>query len=422
SYIDLSGTGLQAKGLFFDAIVRLEQFGAGNGGDDTYAFYNAIAFQQATGFELAYNSTLHLSNIDLNGINKLIAKAGPGGVLDFDLVDSGTAFRIGFDTESGGSQIIIWDNFSIQDSRDISLADILFHFESGPTLQSPSQTSYGLTVNGGQIQKYNNQSGVARYLENVSHVSFNDWFDAYELGCDVALHIETSIAINTGVFNFNDCGFRSKGRPVIITANSELIDTVNFFGGFIGNDVQTQARENILIEGTNVVANFNVFGTHFECRDETETSSIRVTGKLNGYNIHGHFSGGTELKQTKHMLYFDEGSTSKGGQLSGEFLRFKNKADDGALVHFENDVVTDSNQPLVIPTYFLNTTNPLLLDVETGGNEDAIKQSFIAPPIAGDGIRIGHGKDDVYELEDSVTPSIKGGEVFEITTARASGN
>jgi hypothetical protein len=335
--------------------------------------------------------------------------------LDFDLVTSGTAFRIGFDVPNGGSKNITWNNFQIQDSRGTSLASTLFHFESGPTGASPSQTSAFMEINGGRIIKYNNTSGVARHLENVSQVTFNNWYDEFELGCATALKIETSININTGVFNFNNCDFRSKVTPVDIIATSQLIDTVNFFGGFIANDEQALARECIKLSGAAGIANLNISGPHIECRDATNNAVVRVTGLLLGFNILCHASG-SATASPNYFLHFDSGSETFGGTIQdgSEFLRIVNGSSGGAIVRFENDVVTHIEYPVVVGAFTPNTTLPHPVNVETGVNEETIYKSVISQPIFTAGARLSTGRDRVYTLEDSATPSVKGGNTFNI--------
>ena len=407
-----------------DGIAYLEQYGLGLSGVDQSTKLQSILFalNDNNKKQIHYNTTIELSNVALTAMKDLDVTAGPDGILDFKHCTGGIGLKIG---EGGvgvrsGSQGVVWNNLTMTDSRSTSLCDELFVFSGGTTEQTPFQTSGFLTVNGGKILQYNNTNGIARRLTNVSHVTFNDWEDGYELGCKTSLYMEDDTAINTGVYNFNNCSLRSKVTPIVINAATAIMDTFTFFGGFIGNDEQSAARELILLKGAAQISALNFIGVHMEARDATLQSVIKVEGQYHSGTISGcHISAGTSTLKILHVVNCVGSAQVLAVECSGnEVLRLAERGDGGAIFHFENTVTTNIEQPIKIGCWWNNTTTPDTVLVDAGGNEDNIYKSLISLPRTIS--RSATGLDRIYTLDDSETPSVKGGIKFEMTSVPTS--
>jgi hypothetical protein len=404
--------------LVIEDVLNAKQMGMGQGNDDTTAFLAVVKSDIAIHFPAA---SYHLNNILFTGLTdlKLTGDGMENTLFDFDLVSSGTGFDINFDVPNGGSQRIMIDDIGFLDSRSTSLVDTMFKFQSGPTAQSPAQTSALLSMDRCGIRKYNNTSGIGRHLIDVSHVTMKDWDDAFNLGVGESLVLENSLNINTGVYNFDNNVIRAKVRPIRIKAGTALMDTFNFNGGFIGAVETTFARECLLIEGSADIAGLNFKGVHWEGRDDTEDSMIKLTGRLrSGSFIGNHFSGGTAIKQTTTLF------AAKAGCLLGavtfdanEVLRIKDRSLSGQIFQFEDGITTQIDEPIKLGSWFLNTTTPLIFVVAAGATQQATFKALVAQPSAFN--RESVGTDRVYTLEDSATPTVEGGKVFNIPSAPA---
>jgi hypothetical protein len=366
--------------------------------------------------------TYVLGNLAFTGLfNRRMTGDGKNTTLfDFKNVASGTGFYIGFDVPNGGCQRWTVEGIGLTDSRGVSTMGTALKLESGPTGQSPAQTVGFFAFNDCALWKFENQSGIGKHLLNVSHVTFNDWEDGFDLDCGESLVMENSISINTGVFVFNNCRTQAAIRPLRITA-TQLIDSITFNGGYISNFTGSAARECLLIDGTAPTAALEFHGTHWECRDDTENAIISVTGQWSGGSLDGnHFSGGTVSKQVKYLFSATGSAVVKALDFgANESLRVKDKASAGFLFHFDNTVVTDILSPLNIGTWFRNTTVPNMLDITAGGNEEVIRKSINSVPDTDS--RLASGNLAVYELPQSATPSVKGGKVFEVNSAWTGG-
>lgn len=348
------------------------QWGMGDGStDDTAAFNLIVASNRKVYFPKA---TYKLNNIALTGLKKavLVGDGRENTVFDFDQVTSGVAFRVWFDSTDGGSQQVTLEKIGFTDDNATSLVDTMFQFQSGLTGQSPSETSGFMWVRDCGIIKYNNTSGEGVKLTDVSHITFDNWQDEFELGSGTSLTLENTIDINTGVYNFNNCVFRSAVRSLRINATVQLIDTVNFFGGFMGQATSSDARESILIEGSLPVAALNFKGLHVESRDDTETAVVLVTGKWKSGSVEGmHFSCGTASKQTDTLFEIVGEADMRAINFdSNEVLRLQDKSAGGRVFHFENTVVTDIEEPLDLGSWFFNSTTPRLIEVDIAGTHD----------------------------------------------------
>jgi len=404
-------------------VFNVKDYGAIGDGvvNDTAAFVLAIAsgrhvYIPSGTYVLGQLAFTGLSNVRLIGDGRSVT------VLDFSAVASGVALDFNFDASAGGSQNIVLEDFSLTDSRSSSLIGTMLKFQSGATGQSPAQTSAFLRVNRCGIDKFNNTSGIGRHMLDVSHVTFNDWSDAYELGVGESLVLENSININTGVYNFNNEDMRATVRPLRIKAESQLLDTINFNGGYMSQHVNASAAELVLIEGDQPITALNFHGMHWECRSNSETAVVLTTGQWRGGSFIGnHVSGGTATKQTDTLFEFTGTAKFDGVYMNGnEVLRVEGVSGGGNIFHFENTVVTDIENPCNLGSWHLNTTTPRLVEVDSGGSELTIYKSLISHPTTEN--RGATGPERVYELEDSATPNVEGGRVFEATSAWGSGN
>jgi hypothetical protein len=399
--------------LVINDVLNAKQMSMGLGNDDTSAWLATVKSDTAIHFPTA---TYNLNNLLLTGITdlKLTGDGMENSLFDFNLVASGTGLDINFDVPNGGSQRITINDIGFQDSRSTSLVDTMFKFQSGPTGQSPAQTSAFLSMDRCGIRKYNNTSGIGRHLKDVSHVTMKDWDDAFALGVGESLVLENSININTGVYNFDNCVTRATVRPIRIKATSQLMDTFNFNGGFIGAVETTAARECLLIEGTQAVAALNFKGVHWEGRDDTEDSVIKLTGHLRSGSFFGnHFSGGTAIKQATTLFAAKTGCVLGAVTFdANEALRIKDRSSSGQLFQFEDGITTQIDEPIKLGSWFLNTTTPLIFDVAVGATQEATFKALVAQPSTFNRESVGTAR--VYTLEDSATPTVEGGLVFNI--------
>ena len=371
--------------LIIDSHFNAESYGVPASGDATVAFKSFLEYCKTNALKARYNTEYFLDNLLLTGYNDTHAVAGPAGILNFNLVSSGTGLDINFDVTVGGSQRNLWENLKVKDDRATSLVDTMFKFQSGPTGESPAQTSGFLTITNGQCLEYNNSSGIVRHLQDVSHVTFHDWQDAFALGAGESLFIENSISINTGVMDFYNDVKRCVVRPIRIKAASELIDTINFFGGFVGNNDSASAADCMTIEGTVGVAGLNFYGGHWECHDNADDKVILVTGKLRNHSFQGvHFSCGDVTNQIQYLVKCTGTAEIKAGLYkSNEVLRLKDTSNSGSIFYFDNTVVTDTSSPLDASGWNLNSTAPDIAEYASGGNEDTIRDSVIVNGIQG---------------------------------------
>ena len=418
----------KVKGSVWDSgdnglAVNVQDFGIKGDGttDDTDAINLLITDLRDAGGGHAFfpAGEYLLSNVSVTGL-KDVKFSGAGNrstIFNFNQVSSGTGLYIGWDATYGGSQRIVLEDIGLTDDRSTSLIDTMFKFESGLTGQSPSQASGSLSVIRGGIIKYNNTSGIGRHLLNVSHVTMDDWQDAYQNGMGESLVIEVQQNINTGVMNFNNNNCRAKVRPVRIVAEAQLLDTYNWNGGFIGNFEHADARELILIEGASTSAALNFKGMHWECRDATKNAVVLVTGKWHSGTFSGnHISAGSGTDFTSSLFKFTGTASFRAVEMMGnEVLRLENGGSGGYIFDFENTVETLIDSPCSLGSWFTNITTPYLVNVDSGGNEETIYKSLLSVPNTV--VRGATGRDRVYTLEDSATPSVQGGKVFEIPSA-----
>lgn len=410
---------LDVSGGFF-----ANQWGLGLGAaDDTVGFQLLVISNRKVHFP---SSTYNLDNVSFKGLKgvELTGDGSENSIFNFSLVASGVALDLGFDGISGGTQKVTMKDIGFTDTRATSLVDTMLLLESGLTGQSPAQTSAFFTFINCGILKYNNINGIGRHIKNVSHVTMDDWADPFENGMGESLVLETSININTGVWDFNNNYTVAKKRPVRITANTQLMDTINFNGGFIGNWINSDARECMLLEGDAPIAALNIRGTHWENRDDTEVSVIKVNANWASGEVSGnHFSCGTDAKKTQTLVNVTGDANTKMEAVTfsaNEQLRLKEKADGGRVFFFDAFADTEIERQVHLGNWFYNTTQPELVVIGTGANEIKIYKSIVSQPTISD--RVATGTDRMYELQQFATPDVQGADKFEITSAWAGGN
>jgi len=299
-------------------------------------------------------------------------------ILDFAGVVSGDGLVFTYDSpDAGGSKYISIHDLQIKDSRGSGLSTVtnLIRVEGGATGASPSDTSAFIDFQRVYASQFNNSLGTILLARNISHLALKEFYTGYQPEAQYAVVIDNDININTGVTTIQNSYLQASKTPLYIHQTLNLLDSFVISGNYIANYTNLAAREAVRLEGAISALDFR--GNHVECRDETETACVLVTGAtLTASSFEAnHISGGTGLGPIDHTQYGFQFSNSTLGAVSfraNEFLRFKASGSSGACYRFENDCVLTAGEPVEIAGVYKNTTSPAILSIETGGNEDAI--------------------------------------------------
>lgn len=299
-------------------------------------------------------------------------------ILDFAGVTSGDGLVFTYDSpDAGGCKLISLHDLQIKDSRGSGLSTVtnLIRIEGGNTGASPSDTSAFIDIQRVYASQHNNSSGTIMLVRNVSQMAIRDFYTGYQPEAQYALVIDNDVDINTGVMTIENNYLHASKTGLYIHQTQNMLDTFSIRGNFIGNYTGSAAREAVRIEGTISALDFSA--NHIECRDNTETACVLVTGATLTASkfAANHISGGTGAGPSGHTQYGFQFSNSTLRAVSledNEFLRVKTTGSSGACYRFENDCTLTVGQPVKIDGVYKNSTSPDVLSIETGGNENDI--------------------------------------------------
>lgn len=342
--------------------------------DSTTEFTAAVA-SITSGTVKIPEGTYNLSNLSFKNLDSISFEGERGSILDFKSVASGTAFELTYDV-SGGCKNVTVKDLKIRDSRATSLASVLVNIEGGNTGFTPSQTTAYIQMVRVNIPSggYNNLSGTAFRIRNVSHILFDSVHMTGDVGCQYGLLLDQDVAVNMGVFLFAQSTFCAAETALKIEASQILIDSISFIGCGLYNFTNANAAETIKLDGnTNGLSATSFVDCHIENRHASQTDAILITGVVTTIRFVGnHISCGTGTTYTQYGFHFSGATLSGGSFLDNEFFRCEQAGSNGYAYYFENDVVLDIDQSIAVKRIYRLITGPNILGVETGGNEDDI--------------------------------------------------
>jgi len=370
----------------YSGAVNVKWFGAVGDGvaDDTNAFVISIDsingdINSGTGGSLFIPSGEYsLNSLSFTNIKNIsILGEGASSRLNFNRA-TGDGLKFGYGVDGGSMQITI-ENIAIGDDRATTLVTEAFVFESGRGGQSPPQTSGLFALRDITFFGLKNILCTALVLRDVSHIEMSNVHQPYEFKAGLGLLIETVEDINTGVYNFSSSGFRGAATAMRINAGTQLIDSMTFNGCFFANHVNADAVEVVEIVGTKIINSVMFNACHFEARHNSKLGAIKVGGTIGALMVSGcHISCGTGSDQNLYGFLFD-GAILRGCSFTdNEFLRIDGS---GFMFRFENNCSTEVASQTAIMRNLAEITSPKLLQIESGGSEDAIWNGLQFAPM-----------------------------------------
>jgi len=404
--------------------INIKFWGAKGDGvtDDTSAWDAAIINIRAVGGGTIFfpEGTYLLSDIDEEGLENLVVQGvGPNSILDFKGSTSTAALRLGWSLANGGCKDIKIENIAIQDSSVLSSCSRLIELSGGMAGNSPSTTSGFIVLDNVIVEQYNNPAGVILYIDGVSHLGLYSSHQAFDIGGQYGLFITNTEDVNTGVCSFYNSSFRGLETAVYFLADAQLIDSYVFSSCGMFNIDTSAARSVLRLRGQNsTLAGVSFAGCHLEARSNDTAgsqSAIEIQGNVATCSfVSTHISAGAATSpQADFGVRFMIDPTSSNSNLnaitfeSTEFLRVSSS---GFCFRFDNDITTSPSSPISTGMIWKNTTGPDNLEIESGVNEQNILRSIKSVPAASE---ISTSSAALLNLEDSATPAVDGGNVFQ---------
>jgi hypothetical protein len=376
--------------------------------EDTTQITNAFNLVNSNDCNLAFLAgTYDCDSLSFLGATNIKIKGVPGTVLDFSEVTSGDGLTIGYNATAGGSKWVDIRNIQITDSSNTSNVTKLLVIEGGATGESPSQTSAYLNLNNVRIRSFASQTGTAIYIDNISHLTGKEINMTASANCKYGLYITNSENINTGVITFINCEFRAGKYPVYLYAQSQLIDTIDFIGCYIGNSGSGYSpEESIYIDATAQMSAVNFYGNHIENRSDTETAAVSITGNYysSEWNAN-HFSCGTGTTYTDIGIKLGGGEMKALSFKNNEFLRVQGTP-TGSCFYFSDTITVDKRNPIEIGAVWKAISSPDTIQIASGATQNVTRKAIVSYPNTTDQT----GLDYVYDATPTsdTTPDVSG--------------